>query len=89
MEYTDNTRNSFLVDNPVKIEVLLARDIMGFYERFDGITAVKVISYLKTIGILRYDDIRQLFINATLEDHEIKNAKVSYMLYPDEYFTVM
>lgn len=89
LEWKNTQRTSYLVDNPVKIEVLLAYDIADFYVRFEGTTAIKTIGYLRTIGIVDYNEIRNLFINATLEDHEIKNAYISYMLYPDVYFTVM
>lgn len=89
IEWKNTTRNNYLVDNPVKIEILLAQDIAGFYQRFEGIMAVKIISYLKTIGIVDYNEIRNLFIISTFEDHKIKNAYVSYMLYPNIYFTVI
>lgn len=89
LEWKNTTRNNYLVDNPVKIEILLAHDIAGFYQRFEGIMAVKIISYLKTVGIVDYNEIRNLFIISTFEDHEIKNAYVSYMLYPNVYFTVI
>lgn len=89
LEWKNTTRNNYLVDNPVKIEILLAHDIAGFYQRFEGVMAVKIISYLKTIGIVDYNEIRNLFIDSTFEDHEVSNAYVSYMLYPKVYFTVI